>query len=116
MRNPRDDACQQRSIAPSILWIVERTKAQTIERRNRPRAHCENIAQNSADAGGCALKRLDKRRMIVRFDLETRAPAIAQVDHAGVLAGRHDYALARRRQALEMNPRRLVGTMLRPHD
>jgi hypothetical protein len=32
--------------------------------------------------------------MIVRFDLECGAPAVTDVDDAGVFAGRHNHALA----------------------
>ena len=74
--------------------MIERSKAQTVHRRDRPRAHREDVAQNSANARCGALKRLDERRMIVRFDLESGAPAVAEIHNAGVLARRHDDALA----------------------
>src|ERR1041385_8999723 len=53
--------------------------------------------------------------MIVRLDLERRAPAVAHVDDAGVLSRRHDNPFTRRRQSLEMDTRRLVRTVLGPH-
>src|SRR6266852_5948523 len=53
--------------------------------------------------------------MVVRFDLEGGAPALADIDDAGVLARRHDYAFALCWQAFQMNARRLVRAMLRPH-
>ena len=71
---------------PSPLRRRDRAKAQRIHHRHRPRAHGENIAQDSADAGGRALKRLDERRMVVRLDLESAGPAIADVDDARILA------------------------------
>jgi hypothetical protein len=49
-----------------------------------PRAHGEDVAHNAADAGGRALERLDRARVIVRFHLERDAPAVADVDDAGV--------------------------------
>ena len=56
---------------------VERSEAQRVEHRDRPRAHREHVAQNSADAGRRALIRLDGRRVIVRLDLERDGEAVA---------------------------------------
>src|SRR5580698_3616393 len=53
--------------------------------------------------------------MIVRLDLEGACPAVADVDDAGVLTRALQNALAARRQALQVNPRRLVGTVFAPH-
>ena len=52
MRDAGHDSGQQRSVPSSMLRMIERAKAQTIQRGNRPRAHREDIAQDSADAGG----------------------------------------------------------------
>ena len=49
-----------------------------------PRTHREDVADDSADAGGRALERLDRARMIVALHLERDRPAVADVDHAGV--------------------------------
>src|ERR1022692_2477626 len=73
--------------------------------RDRSRAHGENVAQDSAHAGGCALKRLDERRMIVRFDLESTGPAVADVDDAGIFARSLQDTLAARGQALQVDAR-----------
>src|SRR5690242_21964835 len=54
--------------------------------------------------------------MIVRLDFESSAPAVAEIDHARVLAGRNDHAFAGGWQSLEMNAGRFVGAVLRPHD
>ena len=94
---------------------ADRPKAQRIHHRHRPRAHGENVAQNAADAGGRALKRLDERRMIVRLDLESAGPAVADVDDAGILARALHHQLAARRQPLQVHARRLVGAVLAPH-
>ena len=56
---------------------VERAEAQRVEHRDRARAHREDVAQNAADAGRRALIRLDRRRMIVRFDLERDGEPVA---------------------------------------
>src|SRR5580658_7150930 len=53
--------------------------------------------------------------MIVRLDLEGACPAVADVDDAGVLTRALQNALAARRQPLQVNPRRLVGTVFAPH-
>src|SRR5579859_332462 len=90
-------------------------KAQRIHDGQRTRAHGKDIAQNPADAGGGALERLDERRMIVRLDLESAHPAIANVDNPGVFSRPLHHQPAARRQALEMHARGLVGAMLAPH-
>src|ERR1035441_6767228 len=66
-------------------WLrTNRPKPQRVHHRNRARAHGENVAQNSADAGGRSLKRLDKRRVIVRLDFKSASPAVANVHDAGI--------------------------------
>src|SRR5437899_2587792 len=79
------------------------------------RAHGENVAQDSADAGGGALERLDVTGMIVRFNLEGRDEAVADVHDTGVFSGALHDQLAARRQALQVHLARFVGTMLAPH-
>jgi hypothetical protein len=48
------------------------TETQRIQIRNRPCAHREYIAQNTADARCSPLIRFDVRRVIMAFDLEIR--------------------------------------------
>ena len=67
--------------------MIDGAETERIERRDRPRAHGENIAQYAADAGGRALIRLDERRMVVAFHLEGHGQAVADIDDAGILAG-----------------------------
>ena len=93
----------------------DRAEPQRVHHCYRSRAHGEDVAQDSAHAGGCALKRFDERWVIVRLDLESAGPAVADVDDAGVLAGPLQHALAARGQALQVHARRFVGTMLAPH-
>ena len=90
-------------------------EAQRIHHRDRPRAHSEDVAQDSADAGGRALERLDERRVVVRFDLERAGPAVADVDDAGVLSRALHDALAARGQPLQVDARGFVGAVLAPH-
>ena len=54
--NARDHASDQ----AARLWVVRRTKAQSVDQRNRPRAHGEHVAQNTTDAG---------RRALIGFDV-----------------------------------------------
>ncbi len=52
----------------------------------------------------------------MRFDLESRTPTVTNVNDAGILAGGYNDALAGGWQPLQMNSRRLVRAMFRPHD
>ena len=90
-------------------------EAQRIEHRNRTRAHRENVAQDSADAGGRSLERLDVTRMIVRFDFERGDKAVADVHDAGIFARTLHHEFAARRQALQMHFARFVRAVLAPH-
>ena len=93
---------------------VGRAEAQAVQQRHRPCAHGDDVAQDPADTGGRALKRLDRRGMVVRLDLERDRLALAEVDHPRVLARPLQHALARARQALEQARRVLVAAVLRP--
>ena len=53
--------------------------------------------------------------MIVRLDLESARPAVADVDDAGILSRPLHHQLAARGQALQVNARRLVRAVLAPH-
>ena len=86
MRDAAHHAVQDAAVARAVRGIVQRAEAQRIQHRDGPRAHGENVAQDAADAGGRALKRLDEAGMVVRFDLERDHPAAADIDDAGVLA------------------------------
>ena len=93
---------------------VGRAEAQSVEQRDRSGAHGDDVADDPADAGGRTLERLDRARVVVRLDLERDRDAVAEVDHAGVLAGPLQHALALRRQALQKQRRVLVAAVLRP--
>ena len=94
---------------------VEPAEAERVERRHRPRAHREDVAQDAADARRRALVGLDERRVVVRLHLERDGEAVADVDDAGVLAGPLDDARARRREGLQVDARGLVRAVLAPH-
>ena len=97
------------------LRVVGRAESQTVEKRDRARAHGEHVAQNTADAGRRPLIRLDIRRVVVALHLEDGDEAAANVHRAGVLARPLDHPRRVRRQPGEPFPRRFVGTMLAPH-
>ena len=66
--------------------MVGRAEAERVQRRDRPRAHGEDVAQDAADAGRRALVGLDEGRVVVALHLEDDGEAVADVDDAGVLA------------------------------
>ena len=54
-------------------------------RQNSGRAlHGEDVANDSTDAGGRALKRFNRARVIVALHLKGDRPAVADIDNAGV--------------------------------
>jgi hypothetical protein len=103
------------------IGLVDRAEAQLVHDRDRAGAHRDDVAHDAADAGRGALERLDVRRVVVRLHLERDGPALADVDDAGVLAHAHHEVLLHRGRDLlaelaEVDLRRLVGAVLRPHD
>ena len=94
---------------------VELAEAERVEHRDRPRADREDVAQDAADAGGRALERLDRARVVVRLDLERHRQAVAHVHDAGVLARAHQHVRALGGQHAQQLLRVLVGAVLRPH-
>src|SRR5215212_2689783 len=97
------------------LGMLRRAKGQRVEAGDRSGAHGENIAQNASHARCSALIRLDVARMIVTLHLEHDRLAVANVDHAGILAGTLDHPGRPGRQPPQMKPRRLVRAVLVPH-
>src|SRR4029453_1354670 len=83
-----------------------------VERRDRPRSHREDVAQNAAHAGRGALVWLDEGRVIVGLHLEGDGQAVADVDDAGVFAGPLDHAGTARRELLQVDAGRLVRAVL----
>ena len=79
--------------------VVGLGEAQPVEERDRPRAHRHDVAEDPADAGRGSLERLDRGGMVVRLDLECDGLALAEVDHACVLAGALQNAFSLRREA-----------------
>src|SRR3954451_18590563 len=95
-----------------MLGIAE---GERIEARDRTCAHGEHVAEDAADAGRGALIRLDVARVVVALHLEYDGEAIADIDHARVLARALDHLRARDWKGLEMDLRGLIRAMLVPH-
>ena len=74
--------------------MVVGAEPQAVEQRSRAGAHCDDVAQDPADARRGALERLDGRGVVVRLDLEGDGEAVPEVEDAGVLAGALQHALA----------------------
>jgi len=96
--------------------MVGRAEPEPIEERDRPRAHRDDVAQDPADPRRGALERLDRRRVVVRLDLERHRDAVAEVEDARVLARPLQDALALRGQPLEERRRMLVPAVLGPEE
>ena len=96
--------------------VVGRAEAEPVEERDRPGAHRDDVAEDAADAGGGALERLDRGRVVVALGLEGDGEPVAEVEHAGVLAGALEDARAAARQPLQQQRRVLVAAVLRPEE
>ena len=81
VRDAGDDVLEQIAVA----GIVEGAEAEGVEVGDGARAHREDVAQDAADAGRRALKRLDGAGVVVRFDLEDDAEVVVERNHARVL-------------------------------
>jgi hypothetical protein len=94
--------------------VVGFRKTQSVENRDRPRTHGDDVAQDPADARGRSLERLDRRGVVVRLDLEGDGLVLAEVDHAGVLTGALQDTFSLGGKAPQQEGRVLVAAMLRP--
>ncbi len=95
--------------------MVRRAEAQRVHRRDRPRAHGEDVAQDAADAGRRTLVGLDVGGMVVALHLEDDALAVADIDDAGILARPLDDARPGGRQRAQPFLRGFVRAVLVPH-
>ncbi len=91
-------------------------EAQGVHDGQRPRAHGKDVAQDSPHARRSTLKRLDKRWVIVRLDLEGTSPAVADIDDPGILSRPLHHAAAASGEPLQMHAGRLIRAVLAPHD
>src|SRR5215207_4745111 len=94
---------------------VELAEAERVQYGDRPRPHRKNVPQDPAHARGRALERLHVARVVVRLDLERCRQAVADVDHARVLARPHQDVRTLGRQQPQQLLRVLVRAVLRPH-
>ena len=105
---------------PAGVGGVGRAEAQLIHHRDRAGAHGDDVADDAADTGGRTLIGLHIGRVVVRFDLEGDRPAVADVDHAGVLADPGQHACAHLvggglTEIAQMHLGGLVGAVFTPH-
>ena len=106
-----DDAAEEVAVAR----LVEGSEAQRVEQRDGPHAHREDVAQDAADARRGALVGLDRGGVVVGLHLEDGAPAVAEVDRAGVLgAGLGEHARAGGGEVAEQRAGVLVAAVLGP--
>ena len=77
---------------PAAAGVVERPEPQRVHQGDGAGAHREDVAEDAADAGGRALVGLDGRRVVVALDADGGGDAVADVDHAGVLARADEHA------------------------
>ena len=101
---------------PPTPGVVERTEAERVHERNRAGAHGEDVAEDAADARRRTLVRLDRGRVVVALDAHRQRDAVTDVDHPGVLARTDHHPRCLGRESPEVDPRRFVGAVLRPHD
>jgi hypothetical protein len=107
----RHDAAQE----PERARVVDRAEGERVHRRDRPRPHGEDVAQDAADAGRRALVGLDVGGVVVALHLEDHGLPVADVDDAGILARPLDHLGPLGRQGAEVDARRLVRAVLVPH-
>src|SRR5207244_9998489 len=98
----------------TISTLDQRNEQQDVKNPNRTYPHGKNISKDAAHAGRGTLVGLDRRRMIVRLDLEDDRQPVTDVDRPRVLAWSLEHVRALRRQLAQQRLRRLVGAVLTP--
>ncbi len=93
----------------------DRSEAQRIQNCDGPRAHGENIAQNTANAGRRPLKGFYKTGVIVGFDFERSNQTVADIDNTGVFARALNHLLAANWQPFQVNLAGFIGAVFAPH-
>ena len=81
--------------------VVRGAEAESVEERDRPGAHRDDVAEDPADAGRRALERLDRGRVVVALGFERDREPVPEVEHAGVLARPLQHPRAATRQPLQ---------------
>ena len=95
--------------------MIGRAEAQRVERRNRARAHGEDVAQNAANARRRTLIGLDIGRVVVALHFEDAGQTIADIDDARVFARTLNNPRGFGGQTAQMEPRGFIRAMLVPH-
>ena len=85
-------------------------------KRDRSRAHRDDVAEDPADPGRSALERLDRRRVVVALDLEADGLAVPEIEHPRILTWALQDAFTRRGKPLQQEGRVLVAAVLRPEE
>ena len=98
------------------LGMFGAAEAQRVGVRHRARAHGEDIAQDAAHAGRCALIGLDIARVVVALHLEDGGLPVPDIDNARIFARPADHPRRLGRQLLEVQSRALVAAVFGPHD
>ena len=78
--------------------MLRRAKAKRIHRRNRTRAHGEDIPQDAAHASRGPLVGFDIGRVVMAFHFENQRLAVADIDDTRVFARSADHLRALGRQ------------------
>jgi hypothetical protein len=120
LASDRRDADRVAVVADATDGAVERpTRAaepQPVEQRDRPRSHRDDVAEDPADPCRRPLEGLDGGRVVVALDLEGDGQPLAEVEHAGVLAGALNDPRTARREPLEERCGMLVPAVLGPEE
>src|SRR6266550_149627 len=101
---------------PETTPVKSRRFAAIFEFPSMIRPHRKNVSNDSANTCGCALKRLDRARVIMALDFERDCPTVANVDHSRIFFARFDQNIrAGRGKLLQFLPRIFVRAMFAPH-
>ena len=99
----------------ACLAVVGRPEAKRVHRRDRTRAHREDVPQDAAHASRRTLIGFDVGRVVVAFHFEDQRLAVADINDARILARAADHLRAFGRQGTQPFLRRFVGTVFVPH-
>ena len=124
MRNPGDYSGEQPAVLCDFGFRIsdfgfvfnDWSKPQRIQAKFWARAHCKDIADNSPNTGGCALKRFNRAGMIVTLHFKRDRPTVADIDDTCIFfAGFDQNIRTSSRKFLQLFFRVLVRAVLAPH-
>ena len=114
------DAADHAVEHPAGVGRIGGAEAQLVHHRDRPGTHGHDVPHDPTYAGGRTLIRLHIGGVVVRLHFEGDRPAVADVDHPGVLSdpgehpGPHLFG-GGFTEVLQVHLRGLVGAVLAPH-